>query len=242
MNRRRAACTGVEGDGLRVLTWNLQWVKLTWWRAGPILARMRREAADVAVLTEAQVPLARELYEHTADAGPHPKARQPDGSKVIVASHHPLDVVDIRGSDDLPPGNFAAVDVLPAGEAPLRIIGVVIRYNQKREYIGALPPILARLTTERTVFAADFNLSMLRSRPLERTLTATLENVGLKVATADPWPALVNESPLIDHIALSSGLRAEDVRVWPRHINGEERRLTDHAGVSLGVRAAAVRR
>lgn len=80
---------------------------------------------------------------------------------------------------------------------------------------------------------------MLRPRPLERTLTAALQEVQLKVVTAGPWHALVNESPLVDHIALSSALQADDIRVWPRHVHGEERRLTDHAGVSLGLRAPA---
>ncbi len=41
---------------MKLLTWNLQWAKLTWWRAAPILDRQRAESADVAVLTEAQLP------------------------------------------------------------------------------------------------------------------------------------------------------------------------------------------
>lgn len=221
---------------MRVLAWNLEWAKLTSWRAEPILARLRTEHADVAVLTEAQVPFVREVYEHVAHAGPHPKARQPDGSKVVVASRHPLEVVDLVGSDDLPPRNFVAVDVVPPGQDPIRILGVVIRYNQKREYIEALPPVLARLVTERTVLAGDYNLSMLRARPLERLLTATLDQARLEIATAGPWPALEDETPLIDHIALSQDLQADDIRVWPRHIDGEERRITDHAGVSLRLR------
>lgn len=218
-----------------MLTWNLEWAKLTWWRAEPLLTRLTREDADVAVLTEAQLPFARELYEHVVDAGPHPKARQPEGSKVIVASKHPLDVVDLVGSDQLPPRNFVAVDVLPTGLDPLRVIGVVIRYNQKREYIEALPPVLARLATDRTVLAGDFNLPMLKPRALERTLAATLDHAGLTVATAGPWPELADEWPLIDHIAVSSALAVSDIRVWSRHVAGEDRRITDHAGVSLTV-------
>lgn len=194
---------------MRVLTWNVEWTKLTWWRAAPILARLRREAADVAVLTEAQVPLAHELYEHVVDAGPHPKARQPEGSWVVVASRHPLEIVDLVGSEDLPPRNFVAVDVVPPEGDSLRVIGVVIRYSQKREYIDALAPILKRLATERTVFAGDFNLSMLQTRPLERTLHETLEEAQLKIATTGPWPVLTNESPFIDHIAVSSLLQAK---------------------------------
>lgn len=153
---------------MRVLTSNIEWVRTTWWRGEPVLDRLRTEAADIAILTEAQVPLVRELYDHVVDAGPHPRANQPDGSKVVVASRHPMEVVDLHGSDDLPPHNFVAVDVLPSGGERLRVIGVVIRYNQKREYIEALPPVLDRLVDEHTVFAGDFNLSMLRARPLER--------------------------------------------------------------------------
>jgi endonuclease/exonuclease/phosphatase family metal-dependent hydrolase len=189
----------------------------------------------VAVLTEAQLPFAGELYEHVVDAGPHPKARHPEGSKVIVASKHRLDVVDLVGSEELPPRNFVAVDVVPSGGDPLRVIGVVIRYNQKREYIEALPPVLARLVTDRTVFAGDFNLRMLKPHALERTLTATLVEAGLTVATAGPWPELADEWPLIDHIAVSSALPVSDMRVWGRHVAGEDRRIADHAGVSLTI-------
>jgi hypothetical protein len=63
-----------------------------------MLARLRAEAGDVAVLTEAQVPMARRLYEHVVDAGPHPKARQPDGSEVVMASRCPMEVVDLTRS------------------------------------------------------------------------------------------------------------------------------------------------
>jgi endonuclease/exonuclease/phosphatase family metal-dependent hydrolase len=115
-------------------------------------------------LTEAQLPFACEVFEHVVDAGPHAQARQPDGSKVI-ASKHPLDVIDLVGSDALPPRDFVAVDVHQPGVDPLRVTGVVIRCNRKREYIEALPPALAPLATDRTVLVGDFNLPMVRPGP-----------------------------------------------------------------------------
>jgi endonuclease/exonuclease/phosphatase family metal-dependent hydrolase len=220
---------------VRVLTWNLQWAKSKAWRAGPMLERLRAEAADVAVLTEAQVPMARDLYEHVVDAGPHPKARQPDGSKVVIASQWPIEVVDLTGSPDLPPHNFVAVDVEAPGLGLVRIVGIVIRWNEKRTYIDALGPILERLVTERTVLAGDFNLTMAKVTSLECDLTRHLSDTGLRLATMGIGEALADEPPLIDHIAVSNGLDASDVRVWGRYVQGDERRVSDHAGVSVTI-------
>lgn len=156
---------------MKVLTWNLQWAKLSSWRAEPILERLQSETADVAVLTETQLPLAQELYPYVVDAGPHPKSGQPEGSKVVVASHHPLAVVDVVGSQRLPPRNFVAVDVEVPDFASVRVIGVVIRWNEKRTYIDALPEALAALVTDGTVLAGDYNLTMTKGTRRERDLT-----------------------------------------------------------------------
>lgn len=224
---------------MKVLTWNLQWAKLSWWRAEPILERLRVETADVAVLTEAQVLFARELYPYVVDAGPHPKSRQPQGSKVVVASRYPLEVVDLVGSPDLPPKNFVAVDVEVPNFATVRVIGIVIRWNEKRAYIDALPEALAALVTDRTVLAGDYNLTMTKNSRLERDLTRTLDDVGLRLQTATDWEVLAEESSLIDHIAIGRGLTASQIKVWGRYVDGEARRITDHAGASLRLTSTA---
>lgn len=218
---------------LKILTWNLEWVTLRSWRACPILDRLETEAADVAVLTETQLEVAHAAYPHVVDAGPHPKSGQPNGSKVVIASRHPLTMVDLVGSPELPKRNFVAVDVEVAGAGTLRVIGVVVRYNQKTEYIRALPDALDGLVTDRTVLAGDFNLPMLDGRPLERQLDRVLTAHSLQVQTAGDWPELAGELPLIDHIATTSAIRSRTVTVWPRHHDTYGRQLSDHAGATL---------
>ena len=91
---------------MKVVIWNLKWAKLTSWRSGPIPQRLKAEAADIAVLTETQLDLARSAFPYVVDAGPHPRSSQPDGSKVVVASRHPMQLIDAIGSPDLPEKNF----------------------------------------------------------------------------------------------------------------------------------------
>lgn len=218
---------------VKVATWNLEWAKLTSWRSGPILRRLEAEAADVAVLTETQFGLARSAFPYVVDAGPHPRSGQPDGSKVVVASRHPLKFIDAIGSPHLPERNFVTVDTYVPEVGTIRVIGVVVRYSQKAEYINALPDVLARLVNPRTVLAGDFNLSMLTDTNLERQLADVLADVGLHVQTARQWPELAGKRPLIDHIALGSRFICHDVAVWPRLDQQRGKSMTDHAGAAL---------
>ncbi|AXV10093.1 hypothetical protein DVS28_b0323 (plasmid) [Euzebya pacifica] len=214
----------------RILTWNLQWAAPRSWRTAVIADRIRSEAADVAVLTEARIDVARSLFDHVAHPGPHPASRQPNGSKVVIASNHPMRVVDLLGSPHLPERNFAAVDVdLP--DRTLRVIGVVVRWREKRRYIDALPDALAATVNGPTVLAGDFNLPMTRSRGLDRDLRQTLSSHDLHVWTASDWPQLASESALIDHVAGTPDLTPTAVRVWPRRCApNDPRPVTDHAG------------
>lgn len=213
-----------------LLTWNLQWATATSWRYREIAARLKTANADVAVLTEAQIDVATSLYRHVVHTGPHPRANKPRGSKVIVASDHPIEPVDLVGSPDLPEKNFAAVDVeLPDGI--LRVIGVVVRYNQKTEYIDALPRALDGLAKPASVVAGDFNLSMDTDKGLNGRLRRVLAAEGLRVVTEGPWPELRNERPLIDHIAVGSAIDVRKVSVWPRRESAGTRQVSDHAGV-----------
>lgn len=221
------------GPHLKIVTWNLEWAKLRSWRSGPILQRLAAEAADIAVLTEAQLDLARSAFPHVVDAGPHPRSGQPNGSKVVVASRHPLNLIDTVGSPALLERNFVAVDTDIPNVGTIRVIGLVVRYLQKTEYIRVLPEALARRVTPRTVLAGDFNLPMLKGTDLELRLASALSDVGLSVQTARQWPELVGERPLIDHIALGSGLTCYGVGVWPRLDQQAGKPLTDHAGASV---------
>ena len=95
--------------------------------------------ADVAVLAETQVAVAEHHFAHQVNAGPHPASNKPYGSKVVLASKHPLAVVGLVGDPELPEANFVAVDVLLPDGNPLRVVGIVVRYKEKRRYVRALP-------------------------------------------------------------------------------------------------------
>lgn len=219
----------------RVVTWNLAWAGPRSWRTPVISERLRAAAADVAVVTEARVDVVQGLYECVVHPGPHPRSGQPRGSKVVVASDHPIHVVDLVGSPGLPERNFAAVDVdLPGGR--LRVIGIVVRYNEKRRFIDALPYALAATVAGPTIVAGDFNQHLLDRRGLNGRLHEALDAAGLTVWTARAWPQLTAERPLVDHIAASADLRASEVRVWPRRCAaGEDREVSDHAGVAAAL-------
>ena len=222
-----------SSPSLRIATWNLEWSGERSWRTPHQLHRLQSVAPDVAVLTEARLPVVRQIFAHTVDAGPHPLSNVPNGSKVVIASRHPMRLVDKIGSPDLPPHNFAAVDIDMPGLGPIRVIGVVIRWKEKRAYLDALPEALAGTVNRRTIFAGDFNMSLLRETPLERDLGQILTDHDLRIVTKGPWPILEDERPLIDHIAVGSDLTSGDPHVWPRHISEDPRRITDHAGVAL---------
>ena len=154
---------------------------------------------------------------------------------MVVASRHPLQLIDAIGSPDLPEKNFVTVDTDIPDLGTIRVIGVVVRYAQKTEYIRALPDALNQLVTPRTVLAGDFNLTMLKGTDLERRLAEVLSDVGLRVHTARQWPALAGERPLIDHIAFGRNFICRDVAVWPRLDQQRGQPMTDHAGASVNV-------
>jgi endonuclease/exonuclease/phosphatase family metal-dependent hydrolase len=134
----------------------------------------------------------------------------------------------------LPPGNFVAADV-ETSLGTVRVIGIVIRYNQNREYITELPRALERTVTARTVLAGDFNLRIPGGR-LSDQLVGVLAGFGLSAQTTGDHLSLAAERPLIDHIAISADLTSEGLDVWsrrdPRFRHGTTE-VTDHAGAAL---------
>lgn len=143
---------------LKIATWNLQWATPRSSHTSVITRRLDAASTDIAVLTEVDLRTL-STWEHVFDAGQHPLVRGPDKRKVAIVSRLPMKLVDAVGSAALPPNNFVAVDV----EAPfgnVRVIGIVIRYNQKAEYVDALPEALEETVTAHTIVAGDFNLTI----------------------------------------------------------------------------------
>ena len=105
------------------MTWNLQWATHRSGRYELVSKHPAAVDADVAVLAETQVAVAEHHFAHQVNAGPHPASNKPYGSKVVLASKHPLAVVGLVGDPELPEANFVAVDVLLPDGNPLRVVG-----------------------------------------------------------------------------------------------------------------------
>lgn len=224
---------------LKIATWNLWWAGPKSARLDAIRDQLDCIAPDVAVLTEVNLD-AISSWHHRPDAGQHPRVRNPKWRKVAIVSHLPTKVVDDVGSLRLPPNNFLAVDVETAAGS-VRVIGIVVRYNQKTEYVNALPEALKATVTDRTVLAGDFNLKIPGGR-LSKRLVAVLGEAGLEVRTSGDHDSLTNERSLIDHIAVSPSLTTSEPEVWPRfhpRFAGGKKQQSDHAGCALRVQWAA---
>ena len=192
---------------------------------------------DVAVLTEARLGLLDHWpHKNLAGGGRYPGTPD-DGSKVAIVAKRKLTIVDHGTDDKLVTRNFLAVDLETEG-APLRVIGIVVRFRQIAAFIGQLPAVLERtVVDDRTVLAGDFNL-WIPGGPRSAQLLRVLENAGLAVRTGGTHGQLEGERPLIDHIAPSHTLEVADLDVWPRQDPGYENgtaEITDHASAALTV-------
>lgn len=222
---------------LRVANWNLAWRSPRSVAAPVIRRRLDAVGAEVAVLTEARLSMLDGWWHHTCDAGVgHYPGTPEDGTKVAIASTHPMRVFERCKDTNLPPGNFLAVDVT-IGSRSLRIIGVVVRYNQINQYIDALPEALKMTVTDRTILAGDFNLRF-PGGPASSRLVDVLDDFGLTIRTQGQHRPLSGERPLLDHIAVSESLNTSDLTVWPRRdptFADGTKEVTDHAGSAITV-------
>lgn len=150
------------------------------------------------------------------------------------------------GSADLPPGRYVAGTTATA-VGDLSVSGVCIpwrdahvrggrgdatAWSEHRAFLAALGPVLASGAAPR-VLLGDFN-QRVPPRRVPAAVAAALQGAlaGMAVVTAGTPPP-VNEA-LIDHVALSSGLLARQVRSWSR-MGDDGRALSDHHGVEVVV-------
>jgi len=146
-----------------------------------------------------------------------------------------MSLVDRIGTADLPPANFVAADVEAPGGA-LRVIGIVVRWNEIGRYLDHLPEASDKNMAKRTIVAGDFNLRPPAARCHVKRLKQILSERDLTIHTAGTHPELADERPLIDHIATTSDLTSGRPIIWPRRVptfaNGAKE-VSDHAGSAL---------
>jgi endonuclease/exonuclease/phosphatase family metal-dependent hydrolase len=231
-----------HGDGLRVVTWNLEWAPRS--RRARIRERLAALAPDLLCATEAD--------RDVLPAGGHAADCEPDAGygvrggrrKVILWSRWPLDEIDRIGSLELPPGRFVAATCrTPAG--PIRVLGVCIPWSHAHvrsgrrdrvawqdhlSYLDALGPLIVRQDESLPlVLLGDFNQRIPRTRAPARVAKALERALGsLAVATAGTVPGI--DRQVIDHLAHSRSLLVRDIEgIDRRDLNG--RLLSDHDGV-----------
>ncbi len=218
-------------------TWNLEWATQGTANWPTIKNQLASVDADVVVLTEMTVGTA-EKWPYVIDAGTHPDICVGDKRKVAIASKLPLRLVDDDvGNPDLPPSNFVAVDVQVSEAQSLRVIGIVVRWAERRRYIEHLPAALDANLGPKTIVAGDFNHQHPATSGLALELEDTLKSRGLSIHTAGTHLQLGDERGLIDHIASTSDLRVVGPAiVWPRHdpnYRNGTKEVTDHAGSAV---------
>ncbi len=232
------------GVGFKVATWNLWWAHATQARGARIREVIEGLDAEILVLTEAEldmVPSGGHVVDAGADWGY--RVARPGRRKVIMWSRVPWSDVDPIGSVKLPGGRWvAATTDTPAG--PVRVVGVCIPWKDAHVLTGRRDRArwedhLEFLSKSRTlvseqprplIVAGDFNQAIPRSRQ-PRAAADELERwLGdLTVATASG----TEHGRLIDHVAVSAALVANERRVLPALIDGA--RLSDHTGALVAV-------
>lgn len=227
---------------MRILVWNAQWARGE--RARRTCELVVAARADVVVLTEGFSDLlpAGHAVESEPDYGyPMKEGRR----KVIVWSAHPIDDIDVVGDPGLPTGRFASCVVAAPG-GPVRVVGVCVPWRDAhvstgrhdrgpwedhQNYLRGLRGVLDSWGgDERLVLAGDFNQRIPRVRqplPIAEALAACVGDLHI-VTSADG-----TGTALVDHVAVSSSLRAERVEV----VSGIASRLSDHDGVLVELSA-----
>ena len=139
-------------NNLRIATWNLEWATTGTANFPTIERRLAAVDPDIAVLTEMTVGTAAR-WPYVIDAGTHPDICTGNKRKVAIASKYPLTLIDAVGSPQLPPANFVAVDAHIPGGGPVRVIGIVVRWFERKLYLDHLPDALDKNLTHHTIVA-----------------------------------------------------------------------------------------
>ena len=230
---------------MRVATWNVNWAPPGSGRGDHVAVKLRGLGADIMIVTEGFAELL-PPDGHLIDAGDDwGYALRPGRRKTLAWSRHPWR--DVRRLDEGPGKGRVVAGITETDAGPVGVIAVCIPWRDAHVRTGLRRNALqwqehqaccTQLLELRqdfahgrpTLIAGDFNQRIpRRGQPLrvEASLSAAL--TGMTTWTAGDSAF----GQLIDHVAGSAELAAEDVVVWP----GEEEhgRLSDHSGVACTV-------
>lgn len=241
---------------MRIATWNLERPRAA---AGERWARqhvcIEAVAANVWILTESHVDV-------SPGPGFHGVWSEPTDGQVWSAIWSPHSITSLGATRD--PTNSVAALVQPKNARPVVVYGTVLPWLG-REWNGfsssggvAFEQALAAQLEDwrdlrqqhpdcELVVAGDLNQDLAPSHYYGSTrnrdaLRQALAEVGLRCLTAgdrDPvWKQTGGVHAAIDHICVTAGLIAapNHIRAWPGG-GAPDRKLSDHFGVSVDVRA-----
>ena len=216
-------------------------------RRGDGVAAVLLDLADVMVVTECTLGVLPPGHVVAGGDDWGYRVDDPTRRKVALWSRWPWRDVDPVGHPDLPPGRFVAGSTdTPIGE--VRVVGVCVpwagahvstgrrdrrQWEDHERYLRALPEVLAGQPRP-LVVAGDLNQRLPRSRQPEQVHQLLVEALnGLEILTTGDTEA----GQLIDHIAVSSGLRASDPQLVPS--TDDSGPLSDHTGVTVALHPVA---
>ena len=240
---------GIDQATVRIGTWNTNWAKPGSDQGKRVRATLRAPGCNVLCVTEGSkeiLPDSGNVIEAKGDWGYQPKW---DGCrKVLLWSEQQWSDRDRVGSDELPPGRFAAgVTDTPVG--PLTIIGVCIpwanahagsgrndraKWQDHKTWLAEFEKLRYHYNRERTVILGDFNQRIPRNPQHSWHDQEAYELLrrafnGYAISTAGDVAGI--PSLVIDHIthtpdmALIGNIGLWPIRIFPR------KPLSDHFGV-----------
>ncbi len=228
-----------------VVNWNVKWATPRSKRSLEILRRIDEHCPEIICLTETNNRL---LHAGGHVIWPQPYYGYPvvpGRRKVVLWSRHPWRKVDWKGSSALPPGRFVA-GTTQSSIGDVTVIGVCIPWRNSRtpkkrgnrrvwqdhlEYLDGLDAVLDRITHSRLIVMGDFNqrIGVVPNGPPDRVRDRLRSVIAsrLEIITANIG---FQESKAIDHIAISTDLRAESVGAIS-NCKDKPKDLSDHFGV-----------
>lgn len=231
---------------MRLINWNFARRAPETWQAGVMLARIRDEAPDVVVLTEAHESSLALLSGHAlSDVGVHWGGEAASERKVVLWSKQSW-----REVSHYPPlstlgGAVCGITLTPLGD--VRVLAVCTPYNfawpegmdprpqlweQHIAFLDALEAALEVMPSgPPIVIAGDFNQSLplsWGSWKAHHRLIAALS--GYPILTRGDINPIGKQT--VSHIAAVSSLRAGAVRALA-NLDSEDKPLSDHFGIVI---------
>ena len=227
---------------LKLVNWNVEWVKPGSPKSVEILSRVRGHDPDDGLLSQDGHTICSQC-----DYGyPIKKGRR----KVMLWSREPWEKVNDLGIDSMPPGRFVS-GVTQTSVGEVTVVGICItwfgsrteakrkepkkQWEDHEQYLVGLTEVLGQSSAERLIVMGDFNQIIgSGSRAPHRLRSALQEAFPSRMTIATAAIGFQGRRS-IDHIALSEDLSAESIGVISNIHDG--RKLSDHFGVVVEVSA-----